>query len=284
MSEEFDFSELRNYLQGQADLGGFEILLDEPWTLQRSLNKVPRSASVPVRAKPVISPQPDATVGPTLVMSSQPSNPVNPAPAPIEAKPAFDGIMPAPRPVRKVVSAFDSSDSLDSFYGIIANEAVYTGSQKIARYEGPEHPFLLLLLQAPHDEIAWGSFLQSPVGEMLKRLFASLNVNPETIGVTYFYKSSSTRSLPPLLETSLRKMLAKELSFIAPQVMVTLGKPLFHQIFGKGKKFEEMAGTDLDFNGIKTCALEDAFAMSGDKQLKWLTWKVHIPRSSYFKA
>ena len=35
MADEFDFSELRNYLSGQIDLGEAELLLDEPWTLTR---------------------------------------------------------------------------------------------------------------------------------------------------------------------------------------------------------------------------------------------------------
>ena len=40
----------------------------------------------------------------------------------------------------------------------------------------------------------------------------------------------------------------------------------------------------LDFNGVKTVSLVDAYAMTADKQLKWLTWKVHIPRSGLFVA
>jgi hypothetical protein len=118
---------------------------------------------------------------------------------------------------------------------------------------------------------------------MLKRMFASLNVAPESIGVTFFYKLPESRNFPPLLEAALRKMLAKELSLLAPSTMVTFGEPLFHQVFGKGKNFMESAGTDMEFAGVKTCALVDAFAMEGDKQLKLLTWKTHLPKCSYFK-
>ena len=38
MADEFDFSELRNYLSGQIDLGEAELLLDEPWMLTRKGN------------------------------------------------------------------------------------------------------------------------------------------------------------------------------------------------------------------------------------------------------
>jgi hypothetical protein len=64
--------------------------------------------------------------------------------------------------------------------------------------------------------------------------------------------------------------------------MVTFGQPLFYQVFGKGKNFDELAGTAMDFAGVKSCALVDPYAMVNDKQMKWLTWKVHIPRSGLF--
>ena len=51
MPEEFDFSELRNYLQGQMDMGDSEIFLDEPWTLNA---KKPRPNAAP---RPVETPQ-----------------------------------------------------------------------------------------------------------------------------------------------------------------------------------------------------------------------------------
>jgi uracil-DNA glycosylase len=116
---------------------------------------------------------------------------------------------------------------------------------------------------------------------MLSRLFASLSIEQKDIGITYFFKSTE-RALAPLLEAALRKMLTKELGFIQPQIMVTFGQPLFYQVFGKGKNFDELAGTAMDFAGVKSCALVDPYAMVNDKQMKWLTWKVHIPRSGLF--
>ena len=151
------------------------------------------------------------------------------------------------------------------------------------RYEGPEHPRLLILLAAPKPGEPAGAFFQSPTGEMLVRLFGSLGYAPESLGVTYFYKDAP-RALSPILLASLRRMLTKELSFIAPEMMITFGEPLFYDVFSKGKNFNELAGTALDFNGTKTVSLVDAYAMTSDKQLKWLTWKVHIPRSGLFTA
>lgn len=274
MPEEFDFAELRKYLRGQIDMGDSEVFLDEPWTLvKRAAPAQPRPApSVPAQNMPAPNAAP--------VINTAPS--INEAPAaPLFESPV--GAIPAARPVvKKTASAFESAESLDAFYAAIKSDVVYANVGDLALYEGPANPKVLLLLPAPPAQ--GGPFFATPAGEMLVRLFGSLSIPAESIGVTFFYKGRTARNIPALLEATLKKMLAKELSFIAPSVMVTFGEPLFHQVFGKGKNFEEHAGTDMEFSGVKTCSLVDAYAMSQDKQLKWVTWKVHIPKSSYFKA
>lgn len=268
MPEEFDFSELRNYLQGQIDMGLADVPLDEPWTLA----KPQRTASAPA-PRPAIPTPPQPAPQPTpQPVRTAPEPPIMPAVA-----------MPAARPaVKKATAAFESAESLDAFYEAIQGEAVYANAGNLARYVGPANPKLLLLMPRPLPGTA--DFFSSEPGAMLVRLFANLNITAGEIGVSYFYKSTVAKNIPALLETALRKMLTKELSFIAPQVMATFGEPLFHQVFGKGKNFNDLAGTDLEFSGVKTCALVDATEMSKDKQLKWVTWKVHIPKCSYFKA
>ncbi len=304
MSEEFDFSELRNYLLGQMDLGEAELFLDEPWTLTR------KPAAAPGAPHPGVSRNPppafpgsasSGAVPPRAPAASRPAyanagaTPAAPAAMPAQSPAAFGagaapslfggpaaGLnTPSPRPVKRTISAFESASSLQEFYDNLKSEALYAKEAELARYMGPEHPKVLFLLPAVKPGADASAFFQMPVGEMLVRLFASLNVAQQDIGVTYFFKSTE-RPLSPLLETALKKMLTKELSFIQPEVMVTFTQPLFHQLFGKAKNFEELAGTDMDFAGTKTCSLIDPYAMVNDKQMKWLTWKVHIPRSSFF--
>ena len=283
MPEEFDYSELRKYLQGQIDMGVSDVYLDEPW----ALSKAPRGTA----PRPAINtPRPAINVAPAINVSkpaiSIPQSVAGtPQPESANNPPAAPMAMPAARPaVHKAASAFESAESLDAFYAAIAAEPVYSNVADLARYEGPANPKLLLLFDSPLQGVAPGAFFQSPVGEMLVRLFSNLAIPAESIGVAFFYKGHMARNIPALLETSLRKMLTKELSFIAPSVMACFGEPLFHRLFGKGQNFNDLAGTDLEFSGVKTCALVDAVAMSQDKQLKWLTWKVHIPKSSYFKS
>lgn len=318
MPEEFDFSELRKYLQGQMDMGEEDLLLDEPWTLTRKKSAVPAGArpANPMPPIPQIQPRPAA---PAFSQPSAPRNPApfstfaqsqapaqsafqQPAPSAFGASPAFPqaasaaparpaapkpqadaGLTIAPRAVKKTTAAYELADSIGAFYDALKTDALYARATNVVRYEGPEHPRLLVLLAAPKPGEPTENFFQSPTGEMLVRLFGSLGYAPESLGVTYFYKDAP-RALSPILLASLRRMLTKELSFIAPEIMITFGEPLFYDVFSKGKNFNDLAGTALDFNGTKTVSLVDAFAMTTDKQLKWLTWKVHIPRSGLFTA
>ena len=189
----------------------------------------------------------------------------------------------APRAVKKTTAAYELVDSLNAFYDSLKADALYSRASNVVRYEGPEHPRLLILLAAPKPGEPTGNFFGTPTGEMIVRLFGSLGYAPDSLGVTYFYKDAP-RALSPILLASLRRMLTKEISFIAPEIMITFGEPLFYDVFSKGKNFNDLAGTALDFNGVKTVSLVDAYAMTADKQLKWLTWKVHIPRSGLFAA
>ncbi|MDD5941560.1 hypothetical protein [Fibrobacter sp.] len=323
MADEFDFSELRNYLSGQIDLGEAELLLDEPWTLTRkpAAPGAPAPVTRPAVAARPIPPTPAATsaarpvprnLPPQFPNSSAPGT--SNAPADIQQAPIPDTTgfapslfgavdtkasaipaanMPTARTVKRSAHAFESAETLDAFYESIKGEAMYAKEAALARYAGPAKPKLLFLLPAVKLSDAGtatspfntaGStvaFFGTPVGEMLSRLFASLSINQNDIGITYFFKSTE-RPLAPLLEAALRKMLTKELGFIQPEIMVTFSQPLFYQVFGKGKNFDDNAGTAMDFAGTKSVALVDPYLMVNDKQMKWLTWKVHIPRSGLF--
>lgn len=315
MADEFDFSELRNYLSGQIDLGEAELLLDEPWTLTRK----PAVPGAPA-ARPA-APVPPRPVPPTPTAASAarpaprnlppqfPNSSASNAPADIPQAPIPDTTgfapslfgavdtkasaipaanMPTARTVKRSAHAFESVDSLDAFYESIKGEAMYAKEASLARYVGPAKPKLLFLLPAIKmaeaaniSATSTDAFFGTAVGQMLSRLFASLSIDQKDIGITYFFKSTE-RALAPLLEAALRKMLTKELDFIQPEIMVTFGQPLFYQVFGKGKNFDDNAGTAMDFAGTKSVALVDPYLMVNDKQMKWLTWKVHIPRSGMF--
>ena len=317
MADEFDFSELRNYLSGQIDLGEAELLLDEPWTLTRkpavpgapapTARPAAPAAPRPVPPAPTAARPAPRNLPPQFPNSTAPGASNAPADIPQAPIPDTTGFapslfgavdpkataipaanMPTPRTVKRGTHAFESAETLDAFYDAIKGEAMYAKEASLARYVGPAKPKLLFLLPAIKmaeaaniSATSTDAFFGTAVGQMLSRLFASLSIDQKDIGITYFFKSTE-RPLAPLLEAALRKMLTKELSFIQPEIMVTFGQPLFYQVFGKGKNFDDNAGTAMDFAGTKSVALVDPYAMVNDKQMKWLTWKIHIPRSGMF--
>lgn len=287
MSEEFDFGELRNYLRGQIDLGDAELFLDEPWALTRGKTRPAPAPARPAPVRPAVAPAAPAAPMANEISEMFDNSGLFGAPAPAAA-PSREPVAaaaplapPAPRAVKKTVAEYESADSLDSFYTLLKKDVLYAHGAELPRYAGPQSPRLLFVLPAQQPGEDCAKFLQGAPGEMLVRLFANLNVDASAIGVTYFFKGAP-RPLSPLLETSLRKMLAKEIALVQPQLVVTFGEPLFYQVFGKAKPFADMAGSDLEFGGAPAMALADPYTMVNDKQLKWLTWKVHIPRSSRF--
>ena len=287
MSEEFDFGELRNYLRGQIDLGDAELFLDEPWALTRGKTRPASAPARPAPVRPAVAPAAPAAPVANEISEMFENSGLFGAPAPAAA-PSREPVSvaaplapPAPRAVKKTVAEYESADSLDSFYTSLKKDVLYAHGAELPRYAGPQNPRLLFVLPAQQPGEDCAKFLQGAPGEMLVRLFANLNVDASAIGVTYFFKGAP-RPISPLLETSLRKMLAKEIALIQPQLVVTFGEPLFYQVFGKAKPFADMAGSDLEFGGAPAMALADPYTMVNDKQLKWLTWKVHIPRSSRF--
>lgn len=293
MSEEYNFSELRNYLTAQMDLGDVELLLEEPWAPIRKSARV----AAPARPEPRNLPPAFPSSQNLRSVPESPAGNLNVPNMPVPDNTGFTGSFfgdipkeaaapaaaPAPRTIKKSASAYESAQSLDAFYDAIKAETLYAKEPQVLRYAGPENPRLLILLQAAKSGETPENFLTTPVGEMLVRLFASLGYDAGEMGVTYFFKSTD-RPLAPLLDAALKKMLAKEVSFIKPQVMVTFGQPLFYKVMGKNKNFDDLAGTAQDFEGVKTVSLVDPYAMVNDKQMKWLTWKIHIPRSGIFKA
>ena len=232
MADEFDFSELRNYLSGQIDLGEAELLLDEPWTLTRkpAVPGAPAArpaAPVPPRpvAPSIVPPTPAAArtaprnLPPQFPNSSAPAAGSAQAPIPdttgfapslfgaVDSKataiPAAN--MPTARTVKRAAHAFESVDSLDAFYESIKGEAMYAKEAALARYVGPAKPKLLFLLPAIKmaeaasiSATSTDVFFGTAVGQMLSRLFASLSIDQKDIGITTQLNALS-KSAPNLL-------------------------------------------------------------------------------------
>ncbi len=256
--------DLANYLAGQIDLGGEKVYLDEPWELEPARLKVPRPEPVktPFAARPSLA-VPQAYSPPPV------SSGVSQIVIPESVKP-------------KSRSAYESATTLADFYEMVSREKFYSQAQ-FARGEGNlENPKLLLVVYAPTEKYLENGFALSDVGQMVLKMFGSLNLSKEEIGQTYFCKKNVGRALLPQVAMACKKMLEKEVSLIRPRTIVFFGDRLLKQALSQNAKAVDFGGTPLEFAHVPTTALIDPEEMFGNKQLKWITWKMHIPKCGFF--
>lgn len=266
-----DFTELARYLAEQIDIGTDKVILDEPWTY-----KPLRQASSPVQ--PAVSRQ-------TVPQFASPKN--FSAPSVPSASTGTRAFVPSekiviPESARSAVpSAFESAESLESFYGCVASEKIYAKSS-FAKGEGNlQNPRLLLVVYAPLEKYQSG-YLNSDVGQMVARMFESLKISADQIGITYFCKKPVNRTVLPQVAILFKKMLEKEVSLVCPQTLVFFGDKLLKQALSQNAKVLDFGGTPLEFAKVPATALIDPEEMLNDKHLKLITWKTHIPKSGFF--
>ncbi len=279
-----DFSELAKYLSEQMDIGTDRIILDEPWALS------PRPAPKPVqppafpKARPSVN-RPAQAFAPGLSPAPQTASSTShsaPAARPASSYGAVKKIAVPESARSSIPSAFESAETLESFYARIASEKLYAKAE-LVRGEGKmENPRVLLVIYAPEKKASENGYLQSEAGQMITRMFESLHVSREDLGVTYFCKKSVARSVLPQVASVLKKMLEKEVSLSSPQTVVFFGDGLLHQALLQSAKVVDFGGTPLEFAGRPATALIEPEKMLVDRQLKVITWKMHIPKCGFF--
>lgn len=266
-----DFTELARYLAEQIDIGTDKVILDEPWTYRPV-----RQATSPVL--PAVSRQ---TVPPFVTANPSSAQDV---PSASTGKRTFvpSEKIVIPESARSAIpSAFESAESLGDFYSRVASEKIYAKSI-FAKGEGNlQSPRLLLVVYAPLEKYRSG-YLNSDVGQMVVRMFESLKISVNQIGVTYFCKKPVNRSVLPQVAILFKKMLEKEVSLVCPQTLVFFGDKLLKQALSQNAKVLDFGGTPLEFAKVPATALIDPEEMLNDKHLKLVTWKTHIPKSGFF--
>lgn len=249
-------SALKAYLDSQMELGDAEVFFDEPWTL------APK--------KPV----PPRVFAPAQVVETQTSA-VAPSAVPFS--------LLSDDEVETELYSFQKASSLNDFNATLSADAVYTNDHSLVFGAGALRPKAMLLFSSPTAKaFDAGGIWKTETGTMLGRLFEGLNIGTHQVYSTYFYKRQALRPVSPIIEIQLRKMLAKEIALVQPEVLVIFGETALQQVFGRGKMLTQHAGTVMEFAGVNTTALVDPYDMEQDQNLKRLTWNIHIPQSSFF--
>lgn len=259
-------SALKSYLQGQIELGDAEVYFDEPWALvPKNLSKVP----IKLQSKNVVEASLRAPV-------SSPSSVVN------SAASLSTSLISDTEPVSELY-AFQKARHLNDFNAALAEDPIYAKGAPVILGTGALRPKAMLLFASPSKmDLAAGGIWKTEAGLMLERLFQSLNMEQNQLYYTYFYKREALRPISSLIEIQLRKMISKEIALVQPELIVLFGESSLQHIFGRGKTFAQSVGTAMEFEGINTTVLVDPYEMMEDKNLKRLTWNVHIPASGFF--
>ncbi len=262
--------ELARYLSEQIDIGTDKVILDEPWTY-RSL----RQAASPVRADSFRQSQ---SVAPKQSFASN----VPAAHAAVSRTFVPSEKIVIPESAKSVIpSAFESATGLESFYESVATEKIYARSN-FAKGEGNlQDPRLLLVIYAPLEKYRNG-YLNSDVGQMVARMFESLKIVQGQIGITYFCKKPTNRTVLPQVAILFRKMLEKEVSLVNPRTIVFFGDRLLKQALSQNARAIDFGGVPLEFAKVQATVLVDPEEMLNDRQLKVVTWKTHIPKCGFF--
>ena len=265
-----DFSELAKYLSEQIDLGDSIVLLDEPWLPPKPPRSMISSTAAPINP-------PVKTAAYTPKPPSEPPKKI----APLQPK-ATQIVIPESAK-STTPSAYESAQSLDEFYHLVSTEKIYAKTP-FAKGEGNlASPRILLVIYSPQEKYLADGYLHSDVGQMVSRMFGSLNIPPEEIAITYFCKKQTARIVLPQVAQVLKKMLEKEVSLIHPKTVVFFGDKLLKQALSQNSaKMFDFGGTPLEFAQTQATALIEPEEMFTDKQLKLLTWKIHIPKCGFF--
>lgn len=273
-----DLSELRNYLEAQAELAEDEVFFDEPWNMALLKKKpvqvqapVSQTATTPV-TRPVARPQVSVQAPRVQILSGASGG----------RSDALDLSALSSRS-EESPAEFLSANSLDIFYSAIARHSVYQGVN-VAKADGNlQAPEVLLVFDFPQPSDFAPGFMTSDVGQMLFRMFAALSIPAGKCAMTYVYKRNTPRAPSALLDVTLRQMLEKEVSLIRPKKIAVFGELALRQMFGRDKSIRNFAGIGTDFAGIPSVALHDARAMLTNVALKKETWNVHLPKCGLFQ-
>lgn len=258
--------EIKNYLEAQAELGGVEILFDEPWTMpkkvpEKTIQKVaPTFSNTKKLQEPIIpiketEPEPQRTLDLSSIQNKN----------------------------SKQENEFENIRSLDELYVNTSYHAIYQGKQ-IFKGQGPKNPKVFILLDSPkQEEFLVNTWQETQVGKMLTRLFTALSIRDQECYFSFMYKAFSERYTSPLLDNTLRQILQKEIDLVKPEILVIFGEQAMRQVLGRNKSLKNIAGEALQFANTTTVVFHDAREMLSNPALKRETWNIHIPKSQLFK-
>lgn len=269
----------------QAELGGWEVPLDEPWVPARK-NAAP--APVPVRtpapAAQIPAVQPRPVPAPAAPRPAAPqASPATPQASSLDLRSLLSAAPAAPASADD--SAWERAKDLEGFHQCLAAHPLYQEycDGQIIAGKGPVGSPCLLLFHSPSPvDLMEQSVASGAPGELLTNVLASVKVNRADCYATYFFKGLAPTRLLPRQLALLRRMLLAEIALVRPGMILCFGPRTYQQAMEGLGDFLAEAGKPSTLGGVRATALIDPADMLDNKELKLLTWKQHLPRCGFF--
>jgi len=142
---------------------------------------------------------------------------------------------------------------------------------------------MLVGLSPTEDELTANTFALGPAGELMQKLFESLGIARNECYTTWFAKKPLLSPPLPRQQGMLRRMLAREVKLIRPEIVVLLGENVFRATMNSTASIQEEGGKAFTFADTRTTTILEPQAMLANPSLKVITWKTHLPRSGFFR-
>lgn len=278
-------TDLIPYLKMHLELGGSEVFFDEPLLLPQKPATLAFVKSIPVKAPP-------SNLPPVEFATPEAYSP--PAAATPKVPQATPSALLVPDMAKRTLGpgedmvALEAATSLEAFHEAVMHHSFYRlgvgTAGRIAYGMGPVRPPLMLVGLAPTEEdLRSGGFYAGAPSELLRKLLESLSYSRNLCYATWLVKKPISSVPLPRQMSILRRMLQLEVNLVKPELILFLGESTYQAAMATNSLLHSTGGAAMEFAGTKATAIFDPIQMNETPALKSVTWKLHLPKSGFFR-
>ena len=241
--------EFDKYLRTQGELGGFEVVLNEPIRHGRG---TPMCVPLPAHTPEHVS------THHTPVTAHVPTH----TPAPAQTPTIVENAKPPQND-----SQWQNATSITDFYNALQQHSIYTKSMRPLSFYTPNeikmNAAFFLIFHSPLE-------LTAAAKNILNRLLKKLNIDLSTCAISFFFKCNEVAM--PREKPVLKDMLYKEIEFINPEKII---------FFKEANSNVNIDGTPITFAGKPAITLYSLLEMQQSNEKIKSTWTA-LQQSAWF--
>jgi len=240
--------EFDKYLRTQGELGGFEVVLNEPIRPSRG---TPTCVPLPAHTPEHVSTH-------TPITTHVPTH----APAPTQAPTIVENVKPPQND-----SLWQNTTNINDFYNALQQHSIYTKSMRSLSFCIPNeikmNAAFFLIFHSPLE-------LTAASKNILNRLLKKLNIDLSTCAISFFFKCNEVAM--PREKQILKDMLYKEIEFVNPEKII---------FFKEANSNINIDGIPITFAGKSAITLYSLLEMQQSNEKIKGTWTA-LQQSAWF--